>query len=140
MNESVKTVSHHDALIYAMVTMSAVDRTMTDRELKKIGDIVQTLPIFSDYEQDDLVTSAEACGDLMQGEDGLNAVLNVIAASLPAGLYETAYAVAVEVAAADLHVEQEELRFLQLLRDRLNLGKLITAAIERGARARHAVL
>jgi tellurite resistance protein len=140
MNESVKTVSHHDALIYAMVTISAADRSMTDRELIRIGEIVRTLPVFADYNQEKLVTAAEACGDLMQGEDGLNAVLNVIAASLPQQLHETAYALAVEVAAADLHVEQEELRFLQLLRDRLNLQKLITAAIERGARARHAIL
>jgi tellurite resistance protein len=139
MNKSVKTVPHHDALIYAMVTMSAADRTMTDRELQKIGDIVRTLPIFSDFDQEKLVEAAEACGTLMQDDDGLDTVLNVIAASLPPRLYETAYALAVEVAAADLHVEQEELRFLQLLRDRLDLEKLVVAAIERGARARHAV-
>lgn len=140
MNESVKTVPHHDALIYAMVTMSAVDRTMTDRELKKIGNIVQNLPIFSDYDQEQLVATAQDCIKLMDDDDAIGAVLNVIAASLPQKLYETAYAVAVEVAAADLHVEQEELRFLQRLRDRLNLQKLIAAAIERGARARHAVM
>ncbi|MEP0325104.1 tellurite resistance TerB family protein [Bauldia litoralis] len=139
MNQTVKTVPHHDALIYAMVTISAVDRSMTDRELKTIGDIVQTLPIFADFDHEKLVDTAEACGALMQGEDGLQAVLNVIASSLPPKLYETVYALAVDVAAADLHVEQEELRFLQLLRDRLNLEKLVIAAIERGARARHAV-
>ncbi|MCB1494686.1 MAG: tellurite resistance TerB family protein [Bauldia sp.] len=139
MNQQVKTVPHHDALIYAMVTISAADRTMTDRELKTIGDIVQTLPIFVDFDKERLVETAEACGSLMQGDDGLRTVLNVIAASLPPKLYETAYALAVDVAAADLHVEQEELRFLQLLRDRLDLEKLVVAAIERGARARHAV-
>jgi hypothetical protein len=63
-------------------------------------------------------------------------VLDVIAA-LPARLHETAYALAVEVAAADLHVEQEELRFLQMLRDRLDLDKLAVAAIESSARARY---
>ena len=59
---------------------------------------------------------------------------------MPHRLRDTAYAMAVEVAAADLHVEQEELRFLQMLRDRLNLDKLAVAAIERGARARHKTL
>jgi hypothetical protein len=61
----------------------------------------------------------------------------MIAAALPERLYETAYALAVEVAAADLFVEQEELRFLQILRDRLNLDQLTSAAIERAARARY---
>ena len=41
------------------------------------------------------------------------------------------------MAAADLHVEQEELRFLQMLRDALDLDPLTIAAIERGARARY---
>ena len=139
MNKTMKTVPEHDALIYAMVTLSAADRTMTDRELKKIGDIVQTLPVFADFDGNRLVATAEACGALLQDDDGLDRVLDVIATSLPPRLHETAYALAVEVAAADLHVEQEELRFLQILRDALDLDPLTTAAIERGARARYRV-
>ncbi len=137
MNKMVKPVSHEEALIYAMVTLSAADRTMTDHELMKIGDIVKTLPIFADFDQERLVTVAEACGSLLQEDDGLDAVLAIISNSLPPRLHDTAYALAVEVAAADLHVEQEELRFLQMLRDTLDLDKLTVAAIERGARARY---
>lgn len=133
-------ISHHQALIYTMVTISAADRTMTDSELLTIGDMVQTLPVFRDFESDGLVTSAEACGELLQGEDGLDTVLDIIATSLPTKFYDTAYALAVEVAAADLHVGQEELRFLQLLRDRLDLDKLAVAAIEHSARVRHRIL
>jgi hypothetical protein len=73
---------------------------------------------------------------VLQRNDGLDAVLGLIAA-LPPRLHDTAYAVAVEVAAADLHVEQEELRFLRLLRDRLQVDPLVSAAIERAARARY---
>jgi tellurite resistance protein len=137
MNKMTKPISHHEALIYAMVTLSAADRTMTDDELLKIGDIVRTLPVFGDFDADRLVATAEACGALLQAEDGLDTVLSMIAASLPERLYETAYALAVEVAAADLHVEQEELRFLQMLSDILELDKLVIAAIERCARARY---
>ena len=136
MNANSRPVSHHEALIYAMVTVSAADRTMTDREIRKMGDVVRTLPIFDDFETDDLVKVAEGCSIILQREDGLDTVLGLIG-SLPARLHETAYAVAVEVAAADLHVEQEELRFLQMLRDHLELDPLTTAAIERAARARY---
>jgi len=52
-------------------------------------------------------------------------------------LQDTAYAVAVDVTSVDLHLEQEELRFLEMLRDRLDLDRLTTAAIEVSARARH---
>jgi len=137
MKKAIKTVSAHEALIYAMVTLSASDRTMTDNELMKIGDIVKTLPAFLGYDEKKLVATAEACGKLLQDGDGLDRILSTIKASLPPRLYDTAYALAVDVAAADLHVEQEELRFLQLLRNHLDLYKLTVAAIETGARARH---
>jgi hypothetical protein len=140
MNKMAKSVSHHEALIYTMVMLSAVDRTMTDRELMKIGDIVNTLPIFRDFDSEQLVPVAEACGALLQGEDGLDVVLAMIAAALPPRLHDTAYALAVEVAAADLHVSQEVLRFLQLLCDALDLDKLTVAAIERGVQARYRTL
>ncbi len=133
-------ISHHEALIFAMVTMSAADRTMTDAELSTIGEIVRTLPIFEDFDEERLVSVAEACGQILQEDDGLETVLELIRATLPKKLHETAYALAVDVAAADLHVEPEELRFLALLRDALGLEKLVVAAIERGARARHRTL
>jgi len=140
MKKPPPPINHHDALIYAMVTLSAADRKMTDRELKKIGDIVQTLPVFSDFDREKLVPAAETCGRILQDDDGLDTVLALVAAALPKKLHETAYALAVEVAAADLRVGQEELRFLQMLRDALDLDMLTTAAIERGARARHRTL
>ena len=71
---------------------------------------------------------------------GLNQVLDLIVASLPAKLSETAYAIECEIAAADLHVEQEELQLLQQLRYSLDLDRLTAAAIERGVRARHTTL
>lgn len=130
-------VSHHEALIYAMVTLSAADRTMTDQELLKIGDVVKTLPIFADFDPERLVATAEACGLVLRAPNGLDSVLAIIAASLPERLHETCYALAVEVAAADLHVEQEELRFLQMLSDEFELDPLVVAAIERSARVRY---
>lgn len=127
----------HDALIYIMVTMSAVDRSMTDAELAKIGTVIKTLPVFSGYDETKLVDAAKACTAVLQEEEGLRHVLEGAREALPKKLHETAYALAVEVAAADLQIEQEELRLLQMLRDRFGLDRLACAAIERAARARH---
>lgn len=133
-------VGVEEALIYAMVTMSAVDRDITDKELRRIGAIVSNLPVFKNYDIERLVHTAEACGDILGAEDGLDRILNAIAEALPKKLYETAYALAVEIAAADLDVREEEVRFLELLANRLKLDRLTTVAIERGARARHQTL
>jgi tellurite resistance protein len=130
-------LSHHTALVYVMVTMSAVDRTMTDAELARIGEIVSHLPIFRDFDQENLVKTAEGCGEILSAEGGLDHVLLLIRSNLPKKLRETAYAVALEVAAADLDVKDEETRLLEMLRDTLELDRLTATAIERGIRARN---
>lgn len=133
-------LDHHDALIYAMVTISAVDRTVTDAELARIGEIVSNLPIFATYDPEKLTETSQACGEILGKDNGLEQVLQLIRSTLPKKLRETAYAVALEVAAADLNVRPEETRFLELLSDSLELDKLTATAIERGIRARNKVL
>lgn len=131
-------VTHHTALIYTMVLVSATDGDMTDAELTTIGEIVRTLPVFRDCNADLLTTASEDCANLLGEDDGLETVLAIIARSLPAALRETAYVVACEVTAADLIAHQEELRLLEMLRFSLDIDRLAAAAIERATRARHA--
>lgn len=133
----MSTIPPENALIYVMVTMSAVDSAMSDSELRTIGDIVKYLPAFRNFDADRLIPVAKECASILQEDGGLDAVFGLVADALPDHLRETGYAVAVEVASADLPVGQEEMRLLQLLRDALDLDKLVAAAIERGARARH---
>ena len=136
----MSTITPHQALVHVMVTMSAADTNMTDKELSKIGNIIQSLPVFKGYNQDDLIDDATECRNILQNDDGLAQVIANVMDVLPQPLYETAYALAVEVAAADLSVEQEELQLLQIFRQDLNIDRLICSAIERGARARHKTL
>lgn len=136
----IEPLSHHAALIYVMVTISAVDRTMSDDELARIGEIVSNLPVFADYDHETLVKTAEACGEILGADGGLEKVLRLVHWALPPKLRETAYAVALEVAAADRQICPEEIRFLEMLGDTLDLDKLTIAAIERGIRARNMTL
>ena len=98
------------------------------------------LPIFRDFDQENLVKTAEGCGEILSADGGLDHVLLLIRSNLPKKLRETAYAVALEVAAADLDVKPEETRFLEMLGDSLELDQLTTTGIERGIRARNRVL
>lgn len=133
-------INHHDALIYTMVLASAADQDMTDAELRTIGEMVSYLPVFKDFDRDRLPEVARACAELLADAKGLDRALGEIKRALPPKLRETAYALACDVVAADGAASQEELRLLQLMQDRLGIDRLIAAAIERGARARHATL
>jgi tellurite resistance protein len=126
------------ALIYTMVLVSAADRNMTDAEMRSIGDLVLHLPVFSDLQPAQLIGAAEDCAGRLSADDGLDNVLELIRDSLPSRLRETAYVLACDVAAADERASQEELRMLEMIRYRLDLDRLVAAAIERAARARHA--
>ena len=131
-------VSHQTALIYVMVLVSAADSDMPDKELGAIGTIVQTLPVFRDFDPENLVKIAEDCASTLSGENGLEDVLAIVKASLNSKFRETAYALACDVAATDDELPQEELRLLEMIRHTLQIDRLTAAAIERGAAARYA--
>ena len=132
-----QTISHHAALIYTMVIVSAADGGMSDAEMETIGRIVTKYPIFDDFNSDRLIEIVEECGQIMSADGGFEAVLGLIKEAIPKKLKETAYAAAVDIAAADNKVGQEELRVLELLRHALDIDRLYAGAIERAARARH---
>ena len=131
---------HHSALIYTMVIASAADSNMSDHELRTIGEIVNFLPVFRDFDRENITRVTHECAVLLEREDGLDRALQQIVAALPEHLRETAYALACEVVASDGNASQEELRFLEMLRYELAVGRLPAAAIERGTRARYMTL
>ncbi len=135
----MNTVGHHSALIYVMVVVSASDGVMSDRELKTIGQLIKTLPVFRDFEEHRLAMVAKDCAAMLQEPEGINAVLGLAKAALPPHLRETAYWLALEVALADGRIMLEEIRVVETLRRDLGLDRLTAAAIERGARARYQV-
>jgi len=135
----MKTISHHAALVYVMVVVSAADGAMSDNELKAIGDLTRTLPVFKGFDRDRLVALAQDCSAILQEDDGLAAVLGLVKDALPEHLRETAYWLALEVALSDTKVKLEEVRIIEALRRSLGLDRLVAAALERGARARYQV-
>lgn len=135
----MNTISHHAALVYVMVVVSASDGSMNNKEIEAIGDITRKLPVFRDFDHDRLLTLAQDCSAILQEEDGLEAVLGLVKDALPEHLRETAYWLALEVALTDHKVVLEEIRLIDTLRRSLGIDKLVAAALERGARARYQV-
>jgi tellurite resistance protein len=129
--------STQDALVAVMVAVSAADENLSTNELLSIARMVDTLPVFEDYDRDRLRTVSQTVFDLFTEEDGLDALFGLVRDSLPRPLYETAYALACDVAAADGHAFQVELQFLLELRHELDVDRLTAAAIEKGSAARH---
>jgi len=138
MSEQIPaSFSPQDALVAVMVAESASDENITNSELMSITRIVDHMPIFADYDSSRIKTVSQVVFDLFEVEDGLDALFGIIRDALPEELYETAYAMACDVAAADGRLRQSELEFMAEIRYELNIDRLHGAAIERGARARH---
>lgn len=132
-----KIISTQDCLVALMVAVSASDGQIQTAELVKIQSAVNMLPIFGEYDIDRLNTVSQIVFDLFEQEDGLDALFGLIRENLPERLFETGYALACDVAAADGTLAETELRLLEEMRHELNIDRLHAAAIERGARARH---
>lgn len=133
------SLSAQDCLVAVMVAVSASDENIRTVELVKIQTAVNNLPVFADYDIDRQKTVSQIVFDLFEQEDGLAALFGLIRNDLPERLYETAYALACDVAAADGALAEPELRLLEEIRYELDLDRLHAAGIERGARARHMV-
>ncbi|ROU03435.1 tellurite resistance TerB family protein [Histidinibacterium lentulum] len=134
------TLSPQDALVALMVTVSCADETIRTAELVQITNIINNLPVFADYDTDNMQRVSRTVFDLLDQEDGLDALFGLVRSALPDRLNETAYALACDVAAADGVVAQPESRILEEIRYELDIDRLHAAAIERGARARHMTL
>ena len=129
-----------DSLVAIMIAGGASDENISNRELVSISRIVDHLPVFKDYDPSKIKLIAEMVFDLFEEEDGLDALFGLVREALPEKLYETAYALACDVAASDGKLPEVQLRFLEEIRHELNIDRLHGAAIDRGARARHMVL
>lgn len=132
----MQAISSHAALIYVMVVAAAADGSMSEKELRAIGDLTKHLPVFRGFEEDRLVSVSQQCAAVLSGEDGLDTVMGLIGSNLPDHLHETAYWLALELVLTEAPVALEEIRVLELFRRALKLDRLVAAALERGARAR----
>ena len=140
MDDSPPALSAQDSLIAIMIAVSASDEHIRTSELVTIQQIVNHLPVFAGYDPDRMRVVAQTVFDLLEEDDGLDSLFGLVRDSLPARLFETAYALACDVAAADGKLMQSELRLLEEIRHEFEIDRLHGAAIERGARARHARL
>jgi hypothetical protein len=130
------TLSVPQALIHLMVATASSDAAISPAELERIQLLVSRTPVFNGFESSTLEAVANQCIDIINGPGGLDSALDGAVAALPERLHDTAYALAVEVAVVDRRLPQEELRLLEMIRDRLKADRLVTAAIEASARAR----
>lgn len=130
-------LSPEDSLIAVMLAVSVSDSQIGTAELLRIEASVNHLPVFANYDMDRARTVSQVVFDLFSEEDGLDALFGLVRENLPEHLWETAYALACDVAAADGTLHSTELRLLEEIRHELNVDRLHAAAIEWGARARH---
>jgi len=137
MRDIPTPLTPQDCLVAVMIAVSASDESIKTSELVTIERIVNHLPVFLGFDADRLKSVAQIVFDLFEEEDGLDALFGLVRGALPEALYETAYALGCDVAAADGLLEETELQMLAEIRYQLNIDRLHGAAIERGARARH---
>ena len=131
------SLTPEDCLVAIMIAVSLSDEQVRTSELVAIERTVNHLPVFANYDVDRIRLMSQTVGDLFGEEEGLDALFGLVRENLPERLWETAYALACDIAAADGTIRETELRLLEEMRYELRLDRLQAAAIEWGARVRH---
>lgn len=129
-----------DTLIAIMIAVSVSDESIRTSELVTIERMVNHLPVFADYDIERIKKVSNTVFDILAEEEGLDILWVTVRSTLPERLFDTAYAMACDVVAADGTAKEGELRLLEDMRYELNIDRLLAAAIEAGARARHRLL
>lgn len=140
MTLKIADFSPEDTLIAIMIAVSVSDDAIRTSELVAIERMVDHLPVFAKYDVERIKEVSNAVYDTFAEEDGLDMFWDSVRTTLPERLYDTAYAMACDVAASDGKAREGELRMLEDMRYELNLDRLLASAIEAGARARHRIL
>ena len=137
MTQTLPAFTAQDALVAVMVAVSVSDETIRTAELVAIERQMNHLPVFAGYDADRIREVAQTVYRLIEEEDGLDTLFAMVRDALPERLNETAYALACDVAVADVRLGQSELQMLEEVREELEIDRLHAAAIEWGARVRH---
>ena len=137
MTLELSSFSACDALISVMMAVSVSDTNIRTSELVAIERMVDHMPVFADYDADRIRAVSQTVLSLCEEEDGLDALFGLVRDALPERLYETAYALACDVAAADGRLTDYEAEMLREIRHQLDVSRLHAAAIELSAQLRH---
>ncbi len=120
-----------------MVAVSVSDANIRTSELVAIERMVNHMPVFADYDVDRIRAVSQTVMSLFEDEDGIDALFGLVRDALPERLFETAYALACDVAAADGLLSDNEAEMLREIRHQLDVSRLHAAAIELSAQLRH---
>ena len=134
--EAPMPLSTQDALIHLMVIAASSDAKLSEREIGAIAGLILRSPVFDGFDRSSMNQVAEEAIDLVKDSSDIERVLDMVLGAIPERLHDTVYALAVEITTVDLRLEQEELRLLEMIREKLGLDGLMSAAIEASARVR----
>ena len=137
MTLDLPSFSPCDALVAVMVAVSASGKGLGTAEMVAIERLVNHTPVFASYDIDRLRAVSQTVLTIFEDEEGLDTLFGMVRDVLPEKLSEPASVLACDVATADGHLGQDELRMLIELRDELRIDRLHAAAIEHAARARN---
>ena len=115
-----------------MAGLSLSEFELKVSELADIESIVKHLPAFANYDSARIRAVAGSVRELLDEDEGMEALCGMIKQALPPGLSKTAYAVCCDVPATGAFKRQRELSFLLELRQDLDVDRLTAAAIDNG--------
>jgi tellurite resistance protein len=138
--QSQKTIEEELSPAYAFtaipIAMSAIDGNIDEKEMDCIGDYIERMRLFKDYDNEEIAAMFAKLLDMFDRK-GVTNLIKAAKAKLPKELRETVFACVVDVAFADGVLENSEKQLLKELYKFLEVSDKTATLIIKAAAIRN---
>ena len=113
-----------------MTLSSAIDGEISNKEMQFIKDCINNLPIFKNFNNDDLEKTINMFFELLSGDNDPETIIELIDQALDKKNKYIAYALSVEIMMVEENFTNEKLRLLELLEKNFEINDLESASIK----------
>ena len=120
--KSHKIENKNEALAGVFLAIAAADGEIADDEEKCICASLSRMHVFQEWEKEQYDVMFQKLTAILN-EQGVQALLKMSIAAIPAELYETVFVIAADLILSDRIVKREEKKVIQQLQQQLNINE-----------------
>ncbi len=126
-----------DALIYSMTLSAAIDGEISEKEMRTIDHLIDSLPIFKKHNQDDTKKTMSMCMEILKADSNVEELIALIDKSLNKNNKKIAYMLSLEIMMVDQNFTSEKLRALEIFENIFQISNLEASALKHSSRIKY---
>jgi len=120
-----------------MTLSAAIDGEISEKEMNTIDQLVSSLPIFKEHNQDDTRKKMSICIEILKADSNVEELIALIDKSLNKNHKKIAYILSLEIMMVDQNFTSEKLRVLEIFENIFQISNLEASALKHSSRIKY---